>query len=389
MRLSVKLIITGLVGALLVVGLTATAKAANSPVTKQVRISDNETYRGTLVRSAQTIDISGKVEGDVFIAAQSVTIDGEITGNVYVAAQTITIRGHIGGGIHAAGATVFIGGKVDHNAVLAGATVELDKQAKVGGSLMTAGTTVRVAADVNGSSYVAAGTLRLSGSMAGAVTVASDNLVVSDGAKVEGDLKYYSKNQALIDSGAKITGSVIHETPKQQSTGSVAAKHFGRAIYEILSGLIILAVLLFVAPRTTLSVADELNEHPGRSFLAGVLAIIVTPIVIVFGLVSLIGISAALILASAYVSVIVLGMVFFALWLGRVVMGKTSHGGYGTMVVAALVGLALVALIRLIPVVGGLFSFIAFFFGTGALVSRLMRRVGVLHNSQRLAHAKS
>lgn len=364
--IAVSVVATGLAG---LIGLgVAQAKSTHN----DVQLNQNQIYQGAFIRSGQNVTIDGTVHGDVIVAGQTVTIDGNVTGNVYAAGQTITVHGVIGGNAHLTGGTVELAGNgmVKGSLYTAGGTVKLDHDSVVGAALFALSSNVQADGRVGGQIYAAASTLSINNAVGSDVTAAVSQLNVQAGANITGNLKYYSGNDATIDGAAKIAGSITRQAPKQTSRRAFFTARVGGALFGVLSWFIIGLILLAAMPKRVVKAADDIHKSPWQSFGTGLLFIIATPIAILIGLISVVGLMAAIIAALLYAVILMVSLVFVALWFGRLVLSY-KNVSLGHNLIALLIGLVVLALLRLLPILGGVVTFVAFSLGAGTVVRSL------------------
>ncbi len=347
-----------------------------------VRIGANETIDGDLFVAGQTIIIEGTVNGDVFAAGTTVTIRGTINGSVNAVGTTIRIEGPIERGVRVAGQEIIIAAPVGRDVFALGQTVEVTGAGSVGGDFLVAAGEVTLNGDVERRVLGVADTLRLAAAVGEGVDVEVSNLVVEPSARINGDLRYRSANEAQLAAGV-VTGQVLREAPRADFSadageaardtvhGSVA-----RIVVLALLGLLLLATARVWMDRTV----TQLRQRLGASLLMGVIVGIATvpAIVVVGGIVLLIfalifgagGVFAVIPLPLAALGLFALALyispVFVALLVGGMIMGRLSSGDRPAGFLALVVGLIVLALLEAIPFVGWLVGVLATVLGLGA-----------------------
>ena len=295
---------------------------------------------GTItVAAGETVDGVQAVGGTVVIA-------GTVTGDVQVAAGTLVITGTVAGDVSGAAGSVDIQGRVGGDVELGAGSFTLGEDAVVEGRLQAG-----------------AGSARLAGTVRGDAAVGAGSLVLEPTATFEGDLRYDGE---LTDRGATVGGSLIHDPSlgdgDRRFLDGVGDVVFG--VYGFLVSFVLGAVLLLAFPAGTDRVRDRVREDPLMSGLYGLVALVGVPVLLVFVALTIIGIPLAIV-----------GALVFALaaWvasvLGRYAVGSWLLGYVGTenRWAALFVGLLAVALVGLVPVLGGLVEFVVLLLGLGAL----------------------
>jgi uncharacterized RDD family membrane protein YckC len=116
-----------------------------------------------------------------------------------------------------------------------------------------------------------------------------------------------------------------------------------------------------------------LETQPGHTALASLLAMLLTPVLIVLLCITLIGIAAIPFVVAALFCASLFGKAVMLAWIGGRISGRRP-GAVGHPAVAVLIGGAVVLVLYVIPVVGFLVYKLLGFFGFGAVVYTLILR---------------
>jgi cytoskeletal protein CcmA (bactofilin family) len=357
----------------------AAGQAAGETVIVREPVAENLYVAGGTVR------VESEVEKDLVAAGGTVTVDRLVKGDATLAAGAVAVRGAVLDDVRAAGGTVTIDGAVGGDLVAAGGTVELTPRAAVRGRTWLAGGTVRVdRAHVLGDLKVGAATAVIGGRVDGTVRVAAGDISVGPGAEIRGDLVYTSPHPPRVDPAAKILGAVtMRRSPPLES-----ARHVARVLTVLLRSVLFLGaavtgiVVYLLFPRFTVGAAGTIGREPWRSAAVGLLVLVATPVAAFILILTLVGIPLGLALGALYGLALLLGYIVAAFWLGdlgarRLAAGREpSRGARVTGLVGAFLALAL---LHLLPVVGGLAGFLAVIVGLGAVALQALRagRTGV------------
>jgi cytoskeletal protein CcmA (bactofilin family) len=338
--------------------------------------------RGTLTDNIYvaggTVDVRGDVQRDLVAAGGTIDIGQLVEGDVSVAGGSVRLSGRVGDDVRAAGGTVLVGGEVGGDVVAAGGTVTLAPETRIDGRVWLGGGRVVVAGRIGRELRVAAAAVSVAGEVGGDVHIAARTIEVLPTARIKGDFTYTSAGPASIDRGAQIQGRVTHE----RSDVAERAGRLGRVVSVVaravlLAGLIVCgAVLLLLLPGFTVSAARTIGSNPWRSLGLGVIVLVVTPIAAVALVVTIIGIPLGLTAIALYTVALVLGYLTAAVFLGELgarLAGRGELSTGGRMLALAL-ALVVLALIGLVPIVGGLVVALAIVAGLGASSHQAFRR---------------
>lgn len=294
-----------------------------------------------VVGQNQTVDSVQAVAG-------SVVIRGVVTGDVEVAAGSLVITGDVEGDVSGAAGSVDIRGRVAGDVNVGTGSLTIAEGAVVGGQLSAGVGSALLAGTVRGDASIGGGDIRLLPT-----------------ATFGGDVRY---DGDLTDRGATIEGQLVRDRSLSGATfapGQAVWETFFD-IYGFLVTLVVGAVLLLVFPGGSRRLARGIEAKPLQRGLYGLIALIGIPILLVLVAITIIGIPIAL-----------MGALLFALtaWLGSV-YGRYAVGewllGYADIEnrwVALLVGVAGVALVGLVPVLGAIVKFVVLLLGLGALAA--------------------
>lgn len=215
------------------------------------------------------------------------------------------------------------------------------------------------------------GTATINGFVTGDVIVAEGALVVNDGATVK-DITLFRSDMTQAGT-ATITGDVTEQDSYTGFTWGLTIFSvvfwIGTTIAVLLAGLAIMALFgrqMDVAVQT-------ITTRPMESVVTGLVTWILLPILAILTFITIIGIPVGLGLLFVVIPLLALmGFMVSAYWLGLrvVMMTNIGVGRYLSLVI----GLVLLTLVGAIPWIGGVVTFFATLFGTGALVYLLYRR---------------
>ena len=335
------------------------------------------------VRSGDIVTIaSGEViDGDLYVAGETIIIDGTINGDLIAAGRTITVNGPVNGSIIAAGGTVNINGEVTHAVRVIGGTLNII--GTIGRDLLVAGDEFIMAstAEIGSDLLLGAGTARIDGLINGDINSAVDSLTIASTASIQGKLTYISKNEANIQSGAQIRGTITHKLPdvkERLAVGTHRLPSVGERLVTIglwgkvigfLMTLVLGIIIILLAPRRVKAVTESIRTRPWASLGWGAIILIFTPIAALIVCITIIGLPLGLITLVLYSIAIYLTQLFAGLLIGQLIIGSSRRVETKAALVGTLaLGLAILRLLILIPFVGFFFGLATVLFGLGAIL---------------------
>ena len=300
-----------------------------------VEVAEGETVTGDLSAVGGTVVIAGTVTGDA-----------EVTGGSVVVTPTGVVEGDL----------VAVGGSV-----LVEGAIRGDAQASAGSVF------VRDGATIGGAFEAAAGSVRLDGAVGGDARLAGDTVTLGPTAAVSGDVLYDAETFARAPEAA-VTGAVRAEPGIVSADPTFAPPALPRgvgAVYGVLANLLLGAVLLLAVPRFTTSVAAIGAEKAVRSGGVGLLALVGVPLALVLVALTIVGIPLSLAGIVAFALLLWVAYVYGTIVTGTWLLSFSDRDGRW---LALGVGLVVVALVGLIPFVGGVVRFLVLLVGLGAFV---------------------
>ncbi len=320
------------------------------------QVSVNQPTEGDVYVAGETVTISETVTGDVFAAGASVNITADVAEDLFVAGSAVNVVGNVAGDLRAAGSNLVVSGDVGEELFAAGSLVQLTST--VGGDAHLAGAAVIFDGTVNGDLTIGSSSAIINGNVSGDVTAYAEEIKIGTTAKIDGTLTYYAENEMTFE-GASI-GRVVYGGPayEQQDKKETAAWMWGLAsgIAAIkLLGILLAGLLIgLLWPKTAVVVTERASKKFWVSLLIGFATVVLVPIATVLLFVTLIGwpIAVALIAASfllcmvtiAYTGVVVGAVTLKLFKKQQTVPTPTWYN--------ILLGVAILAILALIPVIG-------------------------------------
>lgn len=334
------------------------------------KLPPGEVVKGDYFAYGDVVEVSGVVDGDVYAAGAEVLVDGTVRGDLLAAGGTVRVAGEVLQDARVVGGEVVVSGTVSRNLSAAGGRVHLTRSSWVEGNVVVAGSEVVVSGPVGGSVRASAGVISVSSPLGGSLEAAGGEIRLERGARVQGDFTYWSSEEAEIDRGAEVTGTVARTTPYAPEPEGFTSLLVGAALaLKVVSTVSTLAaglLLVFFFPGFAERTVSTLKARPWSSAGAGFLVLVVVPVVCIILAVTVVGIPLALILGALYLITVYLSKIVVIYWAGGEVFsrfGRTAHRGW-----VYAVGLIAYTALTLLPLAGGVAAIIATLTGLGAII---------------------
>ncbi len=341
--------------------------------------------------TVSALDIAAPTEEQYFSAQENVSTakDDEVNHSLFTAGNNVDNNAKIKGILFSAGNTVnlnnsseysFIAGnsininsEVEKDLFIAGNSININQSTTVNRDLYVVGNNITIDSKVNGNVFVAGSTIKINDTaqIGGDLQVNAENVEFGSQTKVAGTFNY--NNNAIVknlntDNFGLVT--TYQESETETKTEKSALSSIVSVIIKIFAGILTLAGVCFVFPRTKKHFINATQTHNGiiKYFGIGFGALILTPFACLILLCTIIGAPLSIMLAILYGISLYLSINVAGIHLGRVLFAKVFNQEPNT-IASIITGVILVNLILLIPVFGGIFAIFAICYGLGIIVS--------------------
>ena len=309
--------------------------------------------------SGEKVVISGVVDGDLIVTGQNITVDGTVTGDIYLFGTTVTVGGNIYGNAILVGSTVTTSGTITENTYIGSMIADLD------------GT-------FNKDMAAATGTFKLNGSVGDDVRVASGQVISN--ATVGGDFLLAGDNYTVEEKnvyGDLIAGSehpFWKDIPKEQtfnfSKDDFLGFNIGLAIVNFIGMYIVGVILILSAPVKTLQIEKKIItswEEVLKSYAIGLVVLFTIPLPLFLLIITLVGAPLAFLIIGILIFLATFGTVWTESAIGQRVLQLTDRKDSGRFI-SLLIGRSISVIVRLIPIIRGIYSLSLILITVGAVV---------------------
>jgi cytoskeletal protein CcmA (bactofilin family) len=375
----------GLLSSLAWVGIThaANVRSGDTP-----SVTKGETIDGSVYIAGRSITIDGTVKGDLFCAGQDVFVTGTVEGDVICAGQFVRITGTVLGDVRAAGQQLDVSATIDGSATLAAQSLVIKPETKIGRDLTVGGESLRVGGQVARDLLGVGQDVIIDSKIGRDAHLEFQNIALENNADIGGNLAYRSPEKAQVADGAKVAGETTYQTAPKDQQYNKGTLQLWSTFYGFCSMLLIGLAAIAIAPRWFDGVGAAIRTRPVGSFAYGAAALLGVPIVAALLMATFIGLPLGIIMLLVWIAAMIGAMVITAYAVGWMIIEKLAWPSRGQRIASLIVGLLVLAVLGLIPVVGGITIFVSLIFGLGALLVILINR---LRPQQKTAskHAKA
>lgn len=320
---------------------------------------------------------------DLFMAGNSVRSNQAISGSLHLAGRRIFSAGAVGGDAYVAGFDVSLTGKVAGDVTASGYYLTVGE---VGGNLRVSGSNVALTGPVSGYALVSGDDVTIEGVITGDLRLSAQDVEFSENARVDGMLILYEEEagELSVPAGLVPEDRIERRDIAELSEGAADLQlwDWRAALIDLLEWVLIITVIAALiasfAPRKLGDLRRNILARPSRSLLFGFLtlsALMGAAIVLIvtgFGVGVLFALVSLIVALLAGFAGYIVGAYAVGVWLLMLVR-KREPDNFAVRVLAAVMGVLVVALIAMVPVLGWLFVMFVALVGAGAITILLFR----------------
>ncbi len=323
-------------------------------------------------RAGETITVDAVVQGDLVIAGGNLGVNDSIYGDLIAAGGELFINGYVEDDVRVAGGRITIDSNIGDDLVIFAGEVILTQNAMINGKLVCYGGDVTVNGEVVEGLKIGGGNISINGTIRGSSKIAGEDLTIGSNAKFHKDVEYWHSdgeinfNNALVDAKAQFNEDLEEES--QLSLSALGITSVKKWLIYISSAF--LAILLFHAlfRNAFSSAAEGLKGRFLKSFGFGLIYLIGIPVAILIAFLITIGIKLGLFAAAVFVFSLVFGQIIAAILIAHYLRNsKDKDWGFWPVTFLALGCAILLRLLTMIPYVGIVVAIIILSVTYGAL----------------------
>lgn len=287
---------------------------------------------GNSLAIGNNINVTGQINGDLFIIANSVTIDSDavIYQNLYVLANEVTING------------------IANNVYSMSNTFTLGPTAAIYRSVYVMANSAYLYGYINRDAFISAGSL---------------NIPETTSMLIAGNLSYTSNSEISISEG--IVGGDITYTPAQSPTiQDTILKYLTRFVALIIFVLLTLLFLIRIIPKSIDRANYNLMSRPFITSGIGILGFVLIPVISILLMTLTVTMPVACTILVIYGILIAFSFTMFAIALSKGICNKFKLEKTWQLIIFSLVSAVVMYALTLIPTVG---IFIKLFFNVVGL----------------------
>lgn len=348
------------------------AQAFEVKVDNSINLNKEEIADGNIYASCDDMKIDGTVNGDVIALCKNITINGTVNGDVIAFGQDITINGEVKGSARVAGTNITINGIINHNINAFGTEITLTPTSTVAWDVLIAGVNGNFNGTIGGNLHGSIAAATIGGKIGKNINLTIDDgsaaqggLLITKDAIVGGGLTYTAKQEARLESLSSVVGPISRQEARNDSKAPI--DYVADIFYKLSALTLIGLVVVSLKKESAYSVSKVLEIKNWQSTLIGLAALILTPVIILFFVMTVIGIPLAILLLFAYLILLILSLVFSSFFMGNILLKNFSKKPLNAFAVL-ISGLAIFVLLASLPYIGWSFVLVFMIYGLGGIL---------------------
>ncbi len=351
------------------------------------------TASATYLHAAENISISEPIYGDAYLLAGNGSVDADIFGDLYIVGGNVEVNGNIeedlvvgggkvvifgdiGGDLRIIGGQVAVYGNVGEDIVGVSGQLDISSDTTVGGNVITGAGLMTVDGRIKNNLRGAFGVIFLNGQVDGNVTLSvEDSFVIADDAIIGGNLHYSALLETKVPEGVVQGETTFNKFQRDALFEDLTFLLLMQKLLSFLAMLFLLLVFVIFIPKTLASSAVATRKNILKSFGVGLLTVIGILVGSIILMMTVVGISFAMMALAGALILFYFARIFAAAWLASYIVDFEQKIPRWKLFGVVALGILFYYLLGMIPFhIGRILTIILFLIGAGSLIL-----VGVEH----------
>ena len=305
------------------------------------------------------LEIKEEIKKSLFAVGNNVVLKSGIDGLNFTAGNSLNISS-AQDYLFAAGNSINIERATSKDMFIAGNNINISNSALR--DLYVAGNTIRIDTPIEGTVYVGGNTININSTVEEDAYLSGEDIRIGKEAVIKGTL-YYPEDAKISIAESAVINNQVKSAPINAKVNINIKDTIKENIYSYLSILIIALLLLRFSKKffKQLDKKEKDFNEAIKNIGIGFLVLIGVPILSICLFLTMIGISLSIISLVIYAILIYLSVIPSSYYLGNILFKDKIDNKYLLMTVSLLI----IYILRIVPGIGGLISFISILFGLG------------------------
>lgn len=312
------------------------------------------TSRGDLYILENNASIENDVDGNLFVLADNVDIAANVNGNVFVMGTNVNLKSNVSGSVFALASNLnFVSGQVT-DVYFYGTNISMAEDAVVSREAKMMGDTIKISGTITGDLYTQ-----------------TDKISLDETGKITGKLVYSGEL-------SQVTEGQIGSLEKQEIKTTVVEQKSSFAnkaesvLYKTVTALFIIGLIVLVTDKkmeTKVTVSDAI-----KGIIGGFIWIVIIPVIVIVLMLTIIGLPFSVLLLALYVLMFFVAIPAMSLQISAYILNIKNKNSKVLLWLLAVVIYCALAILRQIPTLGIVITFIAGLYGFNLIMKTLFSK---------------
>lgn len=336
----------------------------------RVSVDTDQVVEGNFYTIGNTISVSGQVDGDWLGLGNSITGNGTFTEDVLLVGRNVQLHGSTTDDVRIVALEATIAEDIGGDVAIVANSVKILSSADISGDLLLFANEVEVSGSIGGDILGRANSLRVDGEVGGSLDLTVDQLTLGERADIGGNISYISNTELIRSQNATVSGDITQTTVEVDTSFQTTVE---RLLMPFLAIMFAGLVAFLLVPTGLIRAVSYTKRRLTLAMLVGFVVLLGGPLVVTVFLLSGLGLLVGLVLASAYVLLLAIGIVMAGPLLGSLLSQYVLNRPQ-IDIFTVIGGIVLLVASLLIPIFGlGLFI-AAVCSAIGGMVLQLYKR---------------
>ncbi|HRY31038.1 MAG TPA: hypothetical protein P5328_01465 [Candidatus Paceibacterota bacterium] len=348
----------------------------------EVLIGIEREYSENLYIGAVKTLVEGDILEDLVVAGGEVKITGNISGDTFLLGGRIDFSGQVSGDLRIIGGDVLISGQIAGDVLVLGGEVKILSTAVIEKEILVIGGKVALENNTPAELKVIAGKVSINGELSGATEVTTQNLHFGKDSKIFGQFSYYAPQRFSQEEGATFLSETMFNeinTIRESSFLKRVLLKFVSFWYllRFLTNLILAFLLIYMFKVFSQEVADLMERSFWKSIGVGLLALFLSPIIVIVALISLVALPIGFLFGLFMIFVMIIAPVLSGIFIGNFLKRRfKKDNALAVDFKGSAVGVIILTGLQFVPWIGGWVILLLFIASVGAILRQI--RISVI-----------
>lgn len=342
-------------------------------------ISINNAQQDDTYRAGETIKVNAVIQGDLVMAGGNLIVNDSINGDLTAAGGELFLNSYVADDVRIAVGRVTIDSEIGDDLIVFGGEVILTENAIIHGNLKSFSGNIEMNGEVIGKLDVKGGNVIVDGEVRESSKLIGEEITIGSNAKFYNEVQYWNSDGDIDFKGSLVNTQAQFNEELEADASQLSIRSYGTKSLKLWGGYILSAFLAILFLHTLFrntfpNAAEGLEGKWLKSFGFGLIYLVGIPLAVIIALLIAIGIPLSLFITAIFIFSLLFGHYIASLMVVYYFKHKKEKKwGFWSITLLALACTILLRLITMIPWVGILISVVVLAITYGALTLTAFR----------------